>query len=173
MEFKISKKRLFVVVGVIAIVAGGTVWASRNNHPVAPYAGVPGADLPAVVGKPSLSGAKIPYAETENYKQYTPEVLQSIRQSGNAVLLYFYADWCTSCWEQEPIHAIFFNNALKAQLPIIGVRINIDDLPPVMREFGMNYSHSYVLLDKNGNVASKFFGTHSEAELMKEVKKVL
>ncbi len=138
-----------------------------------PYAGVKGEDLPAVVGEPSLSITKIPYTETVNYKEYTPEVLASARKSGNAILLYYYANWCTSCREQETIHAAFFDNALKSHLPLIGIRVNIDDKPPVMREYEMNYSHGYALLDRSGKVVSKFFGTHSEAELMAEVKKAL
>ena len=174
MELKISKKFLCAIIGGIAVLSVGSIIVVRRSETVAaPYAGVRGEDLPAVVGESSLGGTTIPYSETANYKQYTPELFASARQSGKTILLYYYANWCASCWEQEPIHAEFFDQARKSDLLLIGFRINIDDKAPIMREYSINYSHSYVLLDQTGKVASKFFGTHSAKELANEVSKAL
>ena len=171
MEVKISKNLIYVVIG--GLLAGGIVFASRGSKPTTPYAGTAGADLPTVVGQPSLGGLKIQFTATANYKEYTPEVLATALASGKATLLYFYADWCGTCRGQEPIHEAFFNRALQENLAVQGVRVNADDNQPLMRQYGINYQHSYVLLDKAGKPVDKFFGDHSEEELLRKVQQVL
>ena len=173
MEVKLSKNLIYIISGVLLV--GGVAWASRgvSNRPVTPYAGTAGADLPTVVGQPSLGGPKIPFSATENYKEYAPEILAAALSSGKATLIYFYANWCGSCRGQEPINAAFFSRTLAENLAVTGVRVNVDENQPIMRQYGINYQHSYVLLDKNGNPVDRFFGEHSEEELMTKVQKVL
>ena len=174
MEVKISKNLLYIMIGVVAVVVvGGIVRASRGGSHPTPYAGTKGADLPTVVGQPSLGGPKIPFVETVNYKEYTPEVLAAATSGGKATLLYFYADWCGTCRGQEPENAAFFNRALNENLPVIGLRVNVDYNQPLMRQYRINYQHSYVLLDKTGNPVDRFYGDHSEEEILKKVTKVL
>lgn len=174
MEVKISKNLLYIIIGAAAVlVVGGVVWATRGGSSTRPYAGTSGADLPTVVGMPSLGGPKIPFTETANYKEYTPEVLSTALASGNATLLYFYADWCGTCRGQEPINAAFFNRALSENLAVQGIRVNVDYNQPLMRQYKINYQHSYVLLDKNGNPVDRFYGDHTEEEIMQKVTKVL
>lgn len=176
MEFKVSKNVLYIAGGlVVVLLIGSLVFAKRDNvvSTNQPYAGIAGADLPTVVGEPSLGGPKIPFHEEDNYKEYTPEILSVALSSGKATLLYFYADWCGTCRGQEPIHETFFHRALEENLALMGVRINVDDNQPLMRQYGINYQHSYVLLDKAGTPVDKFFGDHSEEELRQKVQQVL
>jgi len=174
MEIKVQKNFVYTIGGLlVVIVIGGVVWASRGGNRVTPYAGTSGADLPTVVGQPSLGGPKIPFHEEENYKEYTPEVLAAATVSGNATLLYFYANWCGTCRGQEPIHEAFFHRAFDENLAVTGVRINVDENQPVMRQYRINYQHSYVLLDKTGNAVDRFYGDHSEEELIAKVQQVL
>lgn len=174
MEIKVSKNLLYAVVGVVAaLVVGGIAWASRGDSRTTPYAGTAGADLPTVVGEPSLGGPKIPFTATENYNEYTPEALAAALSSGKATLLYFYADWCGTCRGQEPINAAFFNRALQENLAVTGIRVNVDDNQPLMRSYRINYQHSYVLLDKAGTAVDRFYGDHNESDLLKKVQQVL
>lgn len=175
MEIKISKNLIYTIVGGLVVVIGGIVWASKGNNTSAPrpYAGTAGADLPTVVGQPSLGGPKIPFTATENYKEYTPEVLTAALSGGKAALLYFYADWCGTCRGQEPINEAFFNRALSENLAVTGLRVNVDNNQPLMRQYRINYQHSYVLLDKTSTPVDRFYGDHSEEELMQKVTKVL
>lgn len=174
MEVKIQKNLLYIIVGAIAVVVvGGIVWASRGDSRAAPYAGVKGSDLPTVVGMPSLGGPKIPFTATENYKEYTPAVLTAALASGKATLLYFYADWCGTCRGQEPINQAFFDRALGENLAVTGIRVNVDDNQQLMRQYKINYQHSYVLLDKAGQPVDRFYGDHSETEILKKVQQVL
>lgn len=169
-----QKNHLYAILGVIAVVViGAVVWTSRGGSRATPYAGTSGADLPTVVGLPSLGGPRIPFTETANYKEYTPEVLTATLASGNATLLYFYADWCGTCRGQELINAAFFNRALGENLAVNGLRVNVDYNQPLMRQYRINYQHSYVLLDKNGNPVDRFYGDHSEEEILQKVTKVL
>lgn len=176
MEVKISKNLFYTITVGLVIVFGGIAWASRGNNTSTPppYAGVAGADLPTRVGEPTLDTiTKIPYTETANYMEYTPEILATAKSSGKAVLLYFYADWCSSCKAQEPMNAVFFGQALIKKMPVFGIRIDIDDHTDIARQYGINYQHSYVLLDTAGVASAKFFGEHSETELMAKVQQVL
>ena len=174
MEIKIQKNLLYIITGVIAaMVMGGIVWAARGGARPTPYAGTKGVDLPTVVGQPSLGGPKIPFTATANYKEYTPEVLAAATSGGNATLLYFYADWCGTCRGQEPINEEFFRQAADIKMALIGLRVNVDYNQPLMRQYRINYQHSYVLLDKSGNPVDRFYGDHSEEEILKKVTKVL
>lgn len=174
MELKISKNLFFIIIGGIVILGVvGIVATRRGGTPSTPYAGVKGTDLPTVVGQPSLGGPKIPFTATANYKEYTPEVLTVALASGKATLIYFYADWCGSCRGQEPINQGFMADALARNLPLNSIRVNVDDNQSLMRQYGINYQHSYVLLDKTGKPVDKFFGEHSEEELRQKVTKVL
>jgi thiol-disulfide isomerase/thioredoxin len=174
MELKIQKNHFYVVIGLVAVlIIGSIVWAARGSSRATPYAGTSGADLPTVVGMPAIGGPKIPFTATANYKEYTPEVLVSALSSGNATLLYFYADWCGTCRGQEPINQAFFNRALQDNLAVTGVRMNVDENQQIMRQYRINYQHSYVLLDKSGNPVDRFYGDHSEEELKQKVTKVL
>lgn len=168
-------KRIFYVIILIAAVeiVGGTYAAKRGATINMPYAGVSASDLPAVVGEPSLSEEKIPFTETVNYQEYTSARLSTALQSGRATLLYFYADWCSSCRIQEPINAIFFKQALDDGLAFMGIRIDIDDYPKIAREYGVNYQHSYVLLDRQGQPVAKFFGEQSVEDLKRYALQVL
>ncbi|MDO8505021.1 MAG: thioredoxin domain-containing protein [bacterium] len=176
MEIKLQKKQFYILLGSIIFLGAGIVFVSNKKTApsVRPYAGVSGADLPTVVGEPTLdTETKIPFVEFANYKEYTPELLASAKTSGNATILFFYADWCSSCKAQEPMHTTFFKHALDEKLPLTGIRIDIDDHKDIAREYGINYQHSYVLLDKTGAPVSKFFGTHTSEQLEKAVSVVL
>lgn len=176
MEVKVSKKGFYLfTVAAVVLLVGGVVWSrQRSTAPSsALYAGVSGNDLPTVVGEPSLGGPKIPFTETVNYKEYTPEVLSTALASGNATLLYFYANWCGTCRGQEPINQEFFRKALEQQLSVNGIRVDVDVNQQLMRQYRINYQHSYVLLDKTGNPVDRFYGDHSAEEILKKVQKVL
>ena len=174
MEIKIKNHTLIALGVIVLVVLGIIVLSTRGvGGTPAPYAGVKGADLPAVVGETALGVEKIPFRETENYKEYTPAILVNALKSGKATLLYFYADWCTSCRTQEPWNADFFQQVLKKKLPLVGIRINIDSNEAPKQQYGTHYSHSFVLLDKEGKTVKKFYGDHQIEELFKEVKAVL
>lgn len=173
MEIKISKNFIYIIIG--GLLVGGIIWASKGSNTSAPrpYAGTAGADLPTVVGQPSLGGPKIPFTATANYQEYTPEALASTLSSGKVTLLYFYADWCGTCRGQELVNAAFFNRALSENLAVQGIRVNVDFNQPLMRQYRINYQHSYVLLDKSGQPVDRFYGDHSEEEIMQKVQQVL
>ncbi len=174
MEIKVSKKILYVAGGLVVIlIVGGGVFAKHGGSRAVPYAGVADKDLPTVVGEPSFGGPKIPFTATANYQEYAPDVLTAALANGKATLLYFYADWCGSCRTQEPINQEFFRKALTQKLDLNGFRVNVDANKPLMRQYGINYQHSYVLLDKTGKSVDKFFGDHSEEELMQKVRQGL
>ena len=175
MTIQISKKTIGVIVaGVILLTGSIYIGRSQTRTRETPYAGVAGADLPTVVGEPTLdTEIKIPFTKLSNYQEYTPELFASVKADGNAALLFFYADWCGSCKAQEPMNAAFFSQALERGLPLTGIRIDIDDHKDIAREYGINYQHSYVLLDKTGTPVSKFFGEHTPEQLSAQVTKVL
>ena len=173
MEITIQKKTLLTG-AVLLLIIGGIWFLSRGNQSSAtPYAGVKGADLPAVVGEAGLTSEKIPYTETENYKEYTPEVLATALKSGTATLLYFYADWCTSCREQEPHLEQFFKDALQKKRPMVGIRVNVDTEKAVSKQFGVSYQTTFVLLGKDGKTIKKFFGVHTPEQMAEEMKGIL
>lgn len=120
---------------------------------------------PRVVTPPAKTG-------DSTYAPFTAETYQAARAAGKPIYLFFYANWCPTCKEQEPR-----NTALLPTVPgdIQGFRVNYNDSDvdatekALAKEFGVTYQHTAFFLDGKGKTVKKVIGTQSNEALKKDL----
>ncbi|MEK7571803.1 MAG: thioredoxin family protein [Patescibacteria group bacterium] len=108
--------------------------------------------------------------EKGRYVTYTPAVFEELANKKR--ILYFYANWCPTC---IPADKNFQEQ--QAQIPedITLIRINYNDPDTdeqekaLAKEYGITYQHTFVQLDEQGNVVTKWNGGQIE-ELLSNIK---
>lgn len=110
-------------------------------------------------------GAMKPSAST--YQPYTKAAYEQAKASGKPIFLFFYANWCPTCREQEP--------RLQRVVPthmggVVGLRVNYNDTETdesekaLAKEFGVTYQHTGFFIDASGSVQKKTIGTFGDAQ---------
>lgn len=103
------------------------------------------------------------------YEPFTVERYEAARQAGQPILLYFYANWCPTCAEQEPRNQELFKNH---QGGVAAFRINYNDNATdadevaIAKQYGVVYQHTMFFLDRKGNIKKKTVGTVSDADML-------
>lgn len=91
--------------------------------------------------------------EMLSWKKYSPEILEQAMETGNPVIIDFYADWCSPCKELE--HITFADPDVKAMLAEF-VRLKVDltvgnaESEAVREAFGVSGVPTLVFYTKEG-----------------------
>ena len=106
----------------------------------------------------------------ENYLVYTPELF-NLHASKRRVL-FFYASWCTTC---VPANANFLKESNLIPKDVVVFRINYNDPDTdetekqLAKKYQITYQHTFVQVDKDGKVVTKWNGGES-SELLSKIK---
>ena len=91
---------------------------------------------------------------TDHYFVYTPERLTRLLSEGKTVVLYFHADWCSTCTS--------FDQELRANpdLPqdLIVLQIPYDTATDLKAQYNITRQHTLILLDKSGKTKEMWIG---------------
>ncbi len=101
------------------------------------------------------------------YQPYTKAAYEAAKASGKPIFLFFYANWCPTCREQEP--------RLQRVVPthmggVVGLRVNYNDTETdedekaLAKEFGVTYQHTGFFIDASESVQKKTIGTFSDTQ---------
>lgn len=101
------------------------------------------------------------------YQPFTKAAYDAAKASGNPIFLFFYANWCPTCREQDP--------RLQRVLPthmggVVGFRVNFNDTETdadekaLAKEFGVTYQHTGFFIAKDGSVKQKTIGSFSDSK---------
>ncbi|MBL7036597.1 cupredoxin domain-containing protein [Candidatus Microgenomates bacterium] len=107
------------------------------------------------------------------YEDYTAEAYDEALKEGRVVFLYFTANWCPICREQEPINREVFENLSK--VGVVGLRVHIldsettDETESLAKKFDVNYQHTYVILDSLGAVNYKYTGPLEKSVIIEKI----
>ena len=108
-----------------------------------------------VSGSTEYQGEKIA-GSTTPYIRYNDADFDKARESGKAIYLYFYANWCPICTQERPNIFTAFNEMKNENA--IGFEVHFNDDKTTdedrnkARELGVSYQHTTIILDKKGAV---------------------
>jgi thiol-disulfide isomerase/thioredoxin len=94
-------------------------------------------------------------AKPGEYLDYSPETLQTELAEDHKVVLFFHAPWCPFC---KAANAAF--KAKLDQIPsnVVVLKTDYDSNSALKQKYGVTYQHTFVQIDKNGNLISKWNG---------------
>lgn len=101
-----------------------------------------------------------------SYEAYSSEKI-ALASSTHDVVLFFRASWCPTCRALDP--------DIKANLGKIPSSLSIldvdyDNSTALKQKYGVTYQHTFVQVDKDGNMIKKWSGSSTLSALITEVK---
>ena len=93
-----------------------------------------------------------------SYTDYAPSKLANAEKG--KVVLFFNASWCPTCKEA--------NKNFDASTPPEGLtllKVDYDNSKDLKKKYGVTYQHTYVQVDKDGNLVKKWSGSTSYNQL--------
>ncbi|QQR78001.1 MAG: redoxin domain-containing protein [Candidatus Moraniibacteriota bacterium] len=120
---------------------------------------------------PEKEDAMMPDAENAGqYEDYTKSAFD--QAVGKRRVLFFYANWCPIC---RPADSDIRANVAKLPADVAVLRVNYNDTDTdsdekaLAKEYGVTYQHTFVQIDSDGNVVTKWNGGKM-AELLNNIK---
>ena len=104
--------------------------------------------------------------EAGSYEAYSGEKVMLASNDHN-VVLFFRASWCPSCIGVDKNIKANLNN-IPSNLHILDV--NYDNSSDLKKKYGVTYQHTFVQVDKDGNMIKKWSGSPTLASIISEVK---
>ena len=155
---------LFLMFAVSACMAPKSTAATATTQPqINP--------TPEVMIEKKVESSTMPESTSlPRYVEYSKDVLE--QSSSMRRVLFFYASWCSTC---RPADADFKKNIDVIPADLVIIRINYDDPETDAEEkalasqYGITYQHTFVQIDAQGNVVTKWNGGQFN-ELLASVK---
>lgn len=174
-----------IIIGVIALVViVGGVYASMNNKDDAMMAKEKmeqqAMEDKAMMDKKALEEKEVMMKKDEtsmidkgdtmmktgSYEAYSPEKVK-LASATHDVVLFFRAGWCPTC---RAVDADIKANLGKIPSSLAILDVNYDDSTALKQKYGVTYQHTFVQVDKDGNLIKKWSGSPTLASLVAEVK---
>lgn len=101
-----------------------------------------------------------------SYEAYAPEKVV-LASATHDVVLFFRASWCPTC---RAIDSDIKANLSKIPGSLAILDVNYDNSSDLKKKYGVTYQHTFVQVDKDGNLIKKWSGSPTLAKLVAEVK---
>ena len=100
------------------------------------------------------------------YEAYAPEKVM-LASATHDVVLFFRASWCPTC---RAVDADIKANISKIPASLAILDVNYDNSASLKQKYGVTYQHTFVQVDKDGNLIKKWSGSQTLSALVAEVK---
>jgi thiol-disulfide isomerase/thioredoxin len=101
-----------------------------------------------------------------SYEAYAPEKV-ALASATHDVVLFFKASWCPTC---RAVDADIKANLSKIPGSLAILDVNYDNSTVLKQKYGVTYQHTFVQVDKDGNLIKKWSGSPTLSALVSEVK---
>lgn len=177
-------KNTGIIIGIIALVVivGGIIYASINSKNGAMTAeeqmkqqvmeDAKMAEETAIMEKEGEAMMEGDTTETDimmkagSYESYGPEKV-ALASDTHDVVLFFRASWCPTCRAAD---ADIKANLSKIPSNLTILDVNYDNSTSLKQKYVVTYQHTFVQVDKDGNLIKKWSGSPTLASLVAEVK---
>lgn len=154
---------------VVVVLAGGIVWGVVSNNNAQPEESammeedimMDKDDDKMMKDEPSSMMLK-----EGVYADYSAAKVEDEQKAGQKVVLYFYAPWCPFCRAAD---ADFKANGDKIPAGVTVLKTDYDSNTALKAKYGVNYQHTFVQIDNNGNMVTKWVSGDTDL-LVKNVK---
>lgn len=142
-----------------------------------------GERVPEAAGSPleqpqrATADTPVPPA-VSSYRPFTKDAYEQAKADGRPILLYFYANWCPLCADQEPQVAELFRSPAMADWGVAAFRVNYNDSDSdsderdLAAELGVNYQHTFFTFDRSGKQVWRATGTQTPAQLRSRLEAI-
>lgn len=107
-------------------------------------------------GESSLAGS---------YEFYAPEKISMA--ASKDVVLFFKASWCPSC---RAVDANIKANLSKIPSDVVILEVDYDNSTELKKKYGVTSQHTFVQVDKDGNLIKKWLGGSTLADVTAEIQ---
>ena len=166
-------KNIGIILGVVIVIIVGIVYSSTKKEDIAIVNDSTNSnvmikedndammkkDESAVMEKSDVMMA------SGSYEAYTPEKIA--KASSGDVVLFFRASWCPTC---RAVDRDIKANLSKIPSDLVILDVNYDDSSSLKQKYGVTYQHTFVQVDKDGNLIKKWSGSPTLSALVAEVK---
>lgn len=97
------------------------------------------------------------------YEDYSPEKLAS----NENIVLFFKASWCPSC---KAVDSDIVSHLESIPNDLTILKVDYDNSAELKKKYGVTSQHTFVQVDKDGNLIKKWLGSPTLAKLVAEVK---
>ena len=149
-------KNIGIVIGVmVLVIAIGGIYVSMNDS----------SEVVMEKDETSMMDKGDTMMVSGSYEAYAPEKIA--KASSGDVVLFFRASWCPTC---RAVDADIKTNLSKIPSDLTILAVNYDDSASLKQKYGVTYQHTFVQVDKNGNLIKKWSGSPTLSSLVAEVK---
>ncbi|MFZ2149840.1 MAG: thioredoxin family protein [Minisyncoccia bacterium] len=148
-----------------------TVMVHKSKDEVKTF--VSGGNLPkdffgAMIGKEatSMMEKSDTMMKAGSYESYASEKVM-LASTTNDVVLFFRASWCPTC---RAVDSDIKANLSQIPSNLTILDINYDTATALKQKYGVTYQHTFVQVDKDGNMIKKWSGSPTLSALVSEVK---
>ncbi|GEM_PF-1245755 len=107
------------------------------------------------------------------YESFSTIKYQAALAAHEPIFLYFYANWCPTCREQEPrnveVFKSFSGHVHGFRVHTLDNEVSSDD-KAMAQQFNIYVQHTAIFMDKNGKEIKRTIGTQSNEQLETSLK---
>ncbi len=160
------KTTLGIVIAVIIIILGYFVFIKKEVSAPVNTSEVPVVNVQVATSTPAATSTSIVTpSEVGFYKVFSGEKIE--KPQTEKVVLFFRAGWCPTC---RALHADIQANLKNIPSDLTILDVDYDNSTQMKQKYGVTYQHTFVQVDKDGNLIKKWSGSPTLAALVKEVK---
>lgn len=100
-----------------------------------------------------------------SYETYSAEKIA--RAEKGDVVLFFHASWCPSC---RSINSDIESNISSIPEGVSILKVDYDKETELKKKYGVTYQHTFVQVDKDGNLIKKWSGSPKLSNLVLEIQ---
>lgn len=166
MNTKLNLAGVSVAFLSLALLGQGCLTFGAQPQPTPPEDAVQ-ADATDEGRQTQNDGAAVEQDGASTYEPFTMARYEAARVEGKPILLFFYANWCPFCKEQDPRFARVIP---EHDGGVVALRVNYNDTETdedektFAREFGVTYQHTMFFIGRDGEVKKKVIGTMTDAQ---------
>lgn len=103
-------------------------------------------------------------SEVDRYQEYNEAALELAEN--NEVVIFFHADWCPSC---SVLDKDILENESEIPEDVVILRADYDEETELKQKYGVNYQHTLVQVDENGDELNQWAGSFNLEDIVNQL----